>query len=1539
MVVETKIVATILEWCTLGSRSVWEVVVLHRRSNLPSLASRQLLSTEWLDHGSLLLSYHHWCLIAQSIQLDSGVFSKKAGAKKKGPDPRGFATTSVASKAVLAKEPEPEPEPVVEAQPVSVTDSATSKAGAADSADSWEDEDLQLKDYLERIVPKAERVTTRELSFLERDMRAHNGLLKDNLLRTDTSMMEQVLQMAKRQIIVLTNGEDDISGVTDLNEGEKKIAQAYHSLNLLRETPLTSSMTQEEVLQSIRDSKNGSVEQVVEYAVVQAQGGTNQWMYKEYASIREDDRVSPEGEWREGVPEIKREQKAVVRAVTRQNKNEEDGQETRQVKMPEYDSPDEEDNMDPEEILTQRFIRLRKHIIKLQKARASDDVIREFRTKLDDTTSDYLFDKKRAEKAYQDHLNQIRQKKMMKRLKAEESKYKTEEGESQEGEFGDVFAEKKLIEEEKKEDVPASTEDANVDTPLEPAIPEGKEEGDMLGELFQSNETEESTSSSVTKTVVHDLPTGTTGYTPLRLMQDNLTKYFSGVDTVWEDRPIGYQSFRSKLILKRHKTKQYQVFEMKENEACRTKDQARQYACTLALFWMVQYEPKMSREQPQRLLPKHYRQLWDSLEKERDREARKKRREKLETVMKLTEGIMSEAPTRAKKPEKSTEQSSIATDNEISENRETMTSSHHGLSDLFDRQSYQEMLQYRKALPIYQYKREIDHFLNEEPFLSEAMEVLNDSRDDDELLSRVDNSTGRLLIISGATGCGKSTQTAIYVLENWIATGFPGKAPKIYCTQPRRISAVSLSHRVSTELGEPKNSVGNHRSNVGYSIRLERKAGKNSRIIFATTGIVLRMMEDLEHSDMREMTHLIVDEIHERNLDTDFILIRLKELMKKRRDLKVILMSATMDEERVMNYMRDVAKPSIIRVPGRTFPVDSFFLEDVVEVTHYNLSVDSEYARRKYKKNRVKPGEEEDFVAQSQENSQKYSPSTYRTLDIMDPYKINYDLILRLLERIDNDPQFSSFNRAVLIFLPGIHEIRRMHEALQSHRVFGGYSWLLYPMHSSIPTEKQEEAFLTPPKGKRKIVLATNIAETGITIPDITCVIDTGKHKEIYFDEKRQISQLVEGFVSRANAAQRRGRAGRVQPGVAFHLYTKERHDKKMMENQQPEMLRLSLQDLILRVKSCQMGDIQYVLSRALDPPLEENIQRAIQSLIQVDALDAEQNLTPLGVHLSKLPLDVYLGKLLIYCTMFGCLDAGLTIAAVCSSKSIYNSPLGSENEAYNAKLLFRKGDSDFLTMCHTYYRWRDVCRNSPSEEGEFCRKLYLNGRNLVSVEELRQQFMSLLIDCNLVVVDDPHQARLIQRSRFQGPRSPFFVVPLEYDRWSRDPSVVDACIAASFYPKLMQYKGNQYHTMNNQPVSIHGNSVNSTARGPTYAQGFGTKWLMYHSLQKGARLTAFDCGLVDISTIIITCNGVDVKVMSGIVSMDTGRIRMRLQHPQAAVGVGLLQRHFRSLFSLFLKEGKNKWRGEQEQWFDLVIQYIQSQAALVRQYQPPFTL
>ena len=635
---------------------------------------------------------------------------------------------------------------------------------------------------------------------------------------------------------------------------------------------------------------------------------------------------------------------------------------------------------------------------------------------------------------------------------------------------------------------------------------------------------------------------------------------------------------------------------------------------------------------------------------------------------------------------------------------------------------------------------------------------------------------------------------------------------------------MSLARRVSEELGENRGDLGTNRSLVGYSIRLESNTSRETRLVYATTGIVMRMLEG--SNDLSEITHLVLDEVHERSIDSDFLLIVLKKLMKRRPDLKVVLMSATVDADRFSKYLGGAP---VLEVPGRTFPVRTQYLEDAVELTGYQVGDEGKNVRMVDLDDDAEPEVDSSSKATLMAELKEYTPRTRNTLAQMDEYRIDFDLIVQLISKISSDEAYAQFSKAILVFMPGLAEIRTLNDMLLGHPHFGSPSWNVYPLHSSIATEEQEDAFVVPPPGVRKIVIATNIAETGITIPDVTCVIDTGKHKEMRFDERRQLSRLIDTFISRANAKQRRGRAGRVQEGLCFHMFTKYRHDRLMNDQQTPEMLRLSLQDLAIRVKICKIGGIEETLGEALDPPSQKNIRRAIDALIDVRALTAAEELTPLGHQLARLPLDVFLGKLILLGTIFRCLDMALTVAALLSSKSPFSAPFGQRAQADNARAAFRRGDSDLLTGYNAYIAWRRVCKTT-GKDFQFCRKNYLNQQTLSNIEDLKGQLLVALADSGFLrLTEDERRALKKMRYAKGGRRPQFHEVPARVSMYSENDSVAASVIAWSFYPKLLVRDPPGSRALrnigNNQGISLHPTSVNKSA--------LDVRWLSYYHIMR----------------------------------------------------------------------------------------------------------
>ena len=496
--------------------------------------------------------------------------------------------------------------------------------------------------------------------------------------------------------------------------------------------------------------------------------------------------------------------------------------------------------------------------------------------------------------------------------------------------------------------------------------------------------------------------------------------------------------------------------------------QSEAYVATAALFMVFFSFPK--EEKAYLRLPPTWRNLWSELSEARkeqqdtvDRDALRELRGLVRQHNSLTENHMAEMTNGHRKSE-----ALLANDGLAEKKRpevEAASGVSAALAAIWDSKastpSYQHMLKSRITLPIWGFKH--------------------------ELLDAIQSN--QVVIVCGETGCGKSTQMPAFILESELSNG---RACKVYCTEPRRISAISLARRVSEELGERKGDVGTSRSLVGYAIRLESRTTPQTRLVYATTGIVMRMLE--RSDDLGDITHMVLDEVHERTIDSDFLLIILRKLMVRRPELKVVLMSATVDAQRFSTYLKGAP---ILNVPGRTFPVETKFLEDAIEATKYSNDHGGASGA-----SRAEDDEDDDRPQTETTKSDisdtlwAYSAKTRSTLAHFDEYRIDYDLIVKLLETVANNRTYASYSKAILIFLPGIAEIRRLNSMLTGHPAFSS-GWYIYPLHSTIATEEQEQAFLVPPEGTRKIVLATNIAETGITIPDVTCVIDTGKHKEM----------------------------------------------------------------------------------------------------------------------------------------------------------------------------------------------------------------------------------------------------------------------------------------------------------------------------------------------------------------------------------------------------------------------------------------------------------
>ncbi|KAF1916305.1 ATP-dependent RNA helicase A [Ampelomyces quisqualis] len=1118
---------------------------------------------------------------------------------------------------------------------------------------------------------------------------------------------------------------------------------------------------------------------------------------------------------------------------------------------------------------------------------AQNPAVRKLLSQLHQITSDALFDERDAESLWPAKRNQIAQDRATKRREQE-----TPFGNSDHNEEPAAPIEKVVL-----NPIPSM--------PIVDSAEVEEEEADMLGGMFtavpddvapQQVDDKNATSENVT---LRDFGKSS-GLTPRRLLEEAVRSRDPGARVLFKMiSPTTYSCRHSLTILWSKSlgieydqdipgvTTSIRSFHAKYEAtsiATISIEQSESYIATAALFSISVAVPK--EEKVYLRLPSNWRELYREFMDHRkmciDAADRESVRHFRSIVLNQIEDDESDGvvlTSRFKMRNQTAVSSSTSNSGYNTPVQET-----EGLRDIWAHKqstpAFHRMLVGRQGLPVYGYRESI--------------------------MSTIDKN--QITIICGETGCGKSTQIPSFILEHELSQG---KACKVFCTEPRRISAISLAQRVSEELGEGPKDLGTMRSLVGYAIRLESKTSSQTRLVYATVGVVLRMMESA--GGLPEVTHLVIDEVHERSIDTDFLLIILLSLLERRPELKVVLMSATVDANRFSKYLHDAP---ILTVPGRTFPVQTKYLEDAIELTHYAGSTS-----KVQQEGRNSDNDDNEITSDKSGIPSKlpgYSPATRNVLSTYDEYAIDYDLIVRLIEAVAFDPQLSRYSTAVLVFLPGIAEIRQLNDLLGGHPSFNR-QWLIYPLHSTISSEDQQAAFLIPPPGVRKIVLATNIAETGVTIPDITCVIDTGKHKEMRFDERRQLSRLTQSFISRANAKQRRGRAGRVQEGLCFHLFTKFRHDTLMADQQTPEMLRLSLQDLVMRTKICKLGDIEETLSQALDPPSSRNIRRAIDALIEVDALTPGEDLTALGRQIAKLPLDAHLGKLVLLSTTFSCVDVAITIAAILSSKSPFLTPFGAKQRADIARLSFKKGDSDLLTTYNAYKAWRTVCTTPGRSEMQFCHKNFLSPQNLGNIEDLKAQLFSSLVEAGFLHLS-PDERRTLQRYKSTSRHRSFVHVPPHYDAHSDNDIFVNSVIATAFYPKILTREGKGWRNIaNNQTVSLAPTSVNKGSKDAKFLS-------YYHIMQSSNKFyNAHSTSIAHpLPMVLLVAADMDFKLHAGVISFPGSVLRFSVRDWRACVALKVLRRRVKEILAGNWKTPGRPMGEREREWMALFASVVQ---------------
>lgn len=584
-------------------------------------------------------------------------------------------------------------------------------------------------------------------------------------------------------------------------------------------------------------------------------------------------------------------------------------------------------------------------------------------------------------------------------------------------------------------------------------------------------------------------------------------------------------------------------------------------------------------------------------------------------------------------------------------------------------------------------------------------------------------------------GCGKTTQVPQYILEHHQ---FVKQPCSIVVAEPRRIAAVTMANRISFERGEQTGQT------VGFQIRLESKLSPKTLLLFCTNGVLVRTLISSKFV-LDNISHIIIDEVHERDYQTDLLMLFFKEMKHEFPNIKFIFMSASLDAKKLSAYLFNCP---IIEVPGQVYDVQQFFLEDILEMTNFsthNMSYFKNFLLASNKEQRIVDQTAANLKKQIDDN-QELSPdsnnndnmnnlivnslmiqSTKSTTyegdeqielnkdradlcnscdpnSLLDLYLMAYDqsfvdikLIYEVIVYIFKTwPVYENKSNTILIFLPGYNEIIDLRDyiAARTSGLRDTESFIVYTIHSQINTTDQKKMFECPPPNVRKIILSTNISETSITIDDVGYVIDSGKVKETLYDSSNDFSMLYTFWTSKSSVLQRKGRAGRCQNGFCFHLYTRSRFEN-MEEFQSPIIQRMPMYEICLQSKLLLQDNRDYkvedFLQRALDPPNILNINTSIDKLKIMGALNLDNSLSELGVHLLDLPLEPCLGKMVLFAVLLRCLDPVLTITCTLAHKD----PFGIVDRSERDKQLKSKIDlskdsfSDHMILLRVFQEWQ----------------------------------------------------------------------------------------------------------------------------------------------------------------------------------------------------------------------------------------------------------
>jgi ATP-dependent helicase HrpA len=563
----------------------------------------------------------------------------------------------------------------------------------------------------------------------------------------------------------------------------------------------------------------------------------------------------------------------------------------------------------------------------------------------------------------------------------------------------------------------------------------------------------------------------------------------------------------------------------------------------------------------------------------------------------------------------------------------------------------------------------------------------------------------QVVIVAGETGSGKTTQLPKICLE--LGRGVNGM---IGHTQPRRIAARSVAERIAEEIGRPLGET------VGYQVRFKDHSSRDTLVKLMTDGILLA---ELQHDrTLSAYDTLIIDEAHERSLNIDFILGYLKQLLPRRPDLKVVITSATIDPQRFSEHFADAhgVPAPIVEVSGRTYPVE----------VRYRPLVEESY-----------DDDEGEPVVRDQ---------TEAILDAVD-------------ELVAEGPG------DILVFLPGEREIRDTADALGKATRRPADAFEVVPLYARLSSAEQHKVFER--HTRRRVVLATNVAETSLTVPGIRYVVDAGFARISRYSLRTKVQRLPIEPVSQASANQRAGRCGRVEAGVAIRLYSEEDYLARP-EFTDPEILRTNLASVILQMTALGLGDV--AAFPFLDPPDRRNITAGVQLLEELGALvparagDHGPRLTSLGRQLVALPVDPRLARMVVEADNRGCVREVLVITAALSLQDPRERPSELRAQADQKHARFKDETSDFLTLLNLWRYVRQQQRDlSSSAFRRMCRAEFLNYLRIREWQELEAQLRQVAKQLKIEVgraADEPdgdgiHQALLAGLLSHIGLRDP----------------------------------------------------------------------------------------------------------------------------------------------------------------------------------------